>query len=204
MTMRVQWQMVWQSLGVHNADEKLFDQLIARYSEPHRHYHTRQHLQECFAHLQALKAFAQQPAEIELALWFHDAIYETGRKDNEAKSAEWARDSVLATGLSNDFAARIFDLVMVTKHDAFPEKIDAEILVDIDLGILGAAPGRFDEYERQIRAEYSWVPMPLYRKRRRTLLQGFASRPFIYCTEPFRESYEMQARDNIARALENL
>ena len=204
MTMLAQWQRVWQALGVPNADQDLFDQLIACYSESHRHYHTLQHLQECLAHLENLKALAQRPAEVELALWFHDAIYQTGRKDNEEKSAEWAHDSALAAGLTSHSADRIFSLVLVTKHDALPDNNDAEVLGDIDLGILGAAPERFDEYERQVQEEYSWVPGPLYRRRRRKVLQGFLSRQTIYFTEPFRTLYEIQARDNIARSLGRL
>jgi predicted metal-dependent HD superfamily phosphohydrolase len=204
MTLLAHWQSAWRELGVSNADNSLFHQLIACYSEPHRKYHTMQHLNECFAHLETLRLAAERPAEVEVAVWFHDAIYETRRKDNEERSADWACDSALASGLSTDSAARIYDLVMVTKHNVVVFSRDAEVLVDIDLGILGTEAARFDEYENQIRAEYSWVPWPLYRRERRRVLHQFLSRQTIYCTEHFRASYEAQARDNIARSLARL
>jgi len=204
MTLLAHWQSAWRELGVSNADNSLFHQLLACYSEPHRKYHTMQHLNECFAHLETLCSAAERPAEVEIAVWFHDAIYETRRKDNEEKSAEWARNSALAGGLSRDSAARIYDLVMVTKHNAVLFGRDAEVLVDIDLGILGTEAARFEEYENQVREEYSWVPSPLYRRERRKVLHEFSSRQTIYCTEHFRTLYEAQARDNIARSLARL
>jgi predicted metal-dependent HD superfamily phosphohydrolase len=161
-------------------------------------------LNECFAHLESVRSIAERPREVELGLWFHDAIYKTSRKDNEERSAEWARDSARAGGLSEDQANRIFGLVMITKHNAVPVGRDAEVLVDVDLGILGSAPARFDEYEGQVREEYPWVPGPLYRKERRRILQEFVNRPTIYRTEYFRAAYEAQARDNIARSLARL
>lgn len=204
MTLLARWHAAWRQLGAPEADQDLFHRLVACYSEPHRKYHTMQHLNECFAHLESLRSIAERPAEVELALWFHDAIYKTSKKDNEERSAEWARESALAGGLSNDQAGRIFDLVTVTKHNAVPAGRDAEVLVDADLGILGADPARFDEYEGQVREEYPWVPGPLYRRERRRILQEFANRPSIYCTDHFRAKFEAQARDNIARSLARL
>jgi predicted metal-dependent HD superfamily phosphohydrolase len=204
MTLLARWQVAWRELGAQEADQDLFHRLVACYSEPHRKYHTMQHLNECFAHLDSVRSIAERPAEVELALWFHDAIYKTSKKDNEERSAEWARDSALAGGLSNEQADRILDLVMVTKHNAVPAGRDAEVLVDVDLGILGSDSVRFDEYERQVREEYPWVPGPLYRRERRRILQEFANRQCIYSTEHFRAKYEAQARDNIARSLARL
>jgi predicted metal-dependent HD superfamily phosphohydrolase len=204
MTTLVRWQSVWRELGASDAHADLFDRLVACYSEPHRKYHTMQHLNECFAHMERVRSIAERPGEVELALWFHDAVYKTSRQDNEERSADWARESAQAGGLSVEQANRIFALVMVTKHNAVPVGRDAELLVDIDLGILGSGPARFDQYEVQVRQEYSWVPGPLYRKERRKILQEFASRPTIYCTEYFRAAYEAQARDNIARSLAQL
>jgi predicted metal-dependent HD superfamily phosphohydrolase len=203
-TLLFRWQSVWQELGAADADEELFRQLVASYSEPHRKYHTMQHLQECFAHLETVRSYAERPGEVELALWFHDAIYDTQRKDNETRSAEWARDSALAGGLSSEQAHRIYELIVVTMHDAVPAGRDAAVLVDVDLSILGADAARFDEYELQIREEYAWVPEALYRKARRQILREFLNRERIYSTEYFQYQYEARARENIARSLVRL
>ena len=204
MTTLARWHEAWQALGAPRVDEDLCRRLNACYSEPHRRYHTLQHLAECFAHLDVLREATERPAEVEIALWFHDAIYDTRRADNEERSAEWARDSAVAAGLAPETAVRIHSLVMATKHQAVPVGRDAEALIDADLGILGAEPARFDEYEEQVRVEYSWVPEALYRSERRKVLQDFAGRRAIYATERFRVSREARARANLARSLDRL
>lgn len=204
MTSLARWHSAWRQLGASHVDEDLYHQLVACYSEPHRKYHTMQHLNECFMHLENVRSLCDRPEEVELALWFHDAIYNTSKKDNEKRSAEWARDSVLGAGGSSESAERIYELIMATMHNAIPVGRDAEVLVDIDLGILGAEEARFDEYELQVREEYSWVPEPLYRAARRKVLEQFIHREWIYSTAPFRSQYETRARDNITRSLARL
>lgn len=198
------WQSLWPELGAGGADELLFQQLVASYSEPHRKYHTVQHLEECLTNLDQVRSEAERPAEVELALWFHDAIYDTFRKDNEERSAEWARESALAGSLAREPANRIYKLILITRHDAVPDGGDAVVLVDVDLAILGAEAARFDEYERQIREEYAWVPQILYRKGRRQVLRRFLERETIYGTAYFRSHHETRARENIARLLDRL
>ncbi len=198
------WQSLWQQLAASTSNDELFFRLVECYSEPHRKYHTMQHLNECFTHLENVRSIAERSEEVELALWFHDAIYNTRSKDNEERSAEWARDSALAAGLADTQASRVYELVMATMHDAIPIGKDAAVLVDIDLSILGSDTPRFDEYETQVREEYRWVPAPLYRSGRRKILQEFVNRKSIYSTEYFRNHYEAQARSNIARSLARL
>jgi len=194
----------WQELGVASIDDNLLGKLLACYSEPHRKYHTLDHLKECFAQLKTFRSTAEHPAEIELALWFHDAIYKTTRKDNEEKCARWAKECALSNGLASDVADRIHDLVMVTKHTIAPRSQDEKLIADIDLGILGAPPERFALYEQQVNAEYWWVPGLLYRIMRRNVLMTFLSRKKIYHTDEFQCLCETQARENIQHSLSHI
>lgn len=198
------WLRTWHELGAAAADAALHRQLLACWSEPHRHYHTPQHLRECLAHLEGARALALRPAEIELALWFHDAFYDVQRDDNEARSADWARDSVLRAGLPHDVADRIHVMVMATEHEAVPEDADAQLLVDIDLAILGADVPRFEESDVQIRAEYAHLGPDEWRVGRKQVLASFLGRPRLYSTERFHSAYEAQARRNLQRALDKL
>ena len=198
------WHEMWKELGAASPDPKLYGELIARYSEPHRKYHTLRHLDECFEKLDEVRALAEHPAEIELALWFHDAIYNVKRHDNEKKSADWARASAVAAGTPADACNRVHSLIMATRHKAVPRGTDAEILVDVDLSILGAAPERFDQYERQVREEYAWVPEFVFRRERKAILKEILARSRIFSTTRFRDRYEQQARSNIERSLERL
>ena len=198
------WHSTWRALGAASGDEALFHELVAAWSEPQRHYHTLQHLRECLDHLEAVRAHAHRPAEIELALWFHDAFYDPRRADNEQRSADWAGEALRAAGLPPESAGRVHAMVMATSGHAPADDADTQLLVDIDLGILGAEPARFDESDAQIRAEYSHVAQPQWREGRGSVLRGFLERPRIYCTPHFHDRCEAQARANLQGALDRL
>jgi len=200
------WRRSWSELGVSITPAVIrdFDELMFRYSEPHRKYHTVRHLEECFTRLAEVRALAPHPAEVEIALWFHDAIYERRADDNEVRSARLAVSTARAAGVASDSAECIHTLIMATRHGAVPHDDDAKVVMDVDLAILGEAPARFDEYEEQIRWEYSWVPGFLFKKERSRVLRDLLARPTIFNTQPFRERYESQARANIQRSLTRL
>ncbi|MEO8544389.1 MAG: N-methyl-D-aspartate receptor NMDAR2C subunit [Betaproteobacteria bacterium] len=198
------WHAVWQSLAHRQGHPELLDALVARYAEPHRHYHTLQHLDACLRHLPSLAAQATRPDEIAIALWLHDAVYVIGAADNELCSANLARDLLLTAGVDAATTERVHALIMATRHDQAPQSRDQEILLDVDLGILGARAAVFDGYEQQIRAEYRSVPEPQFRANRRRILQGFLARARIYHTQLFFERYEAPARANLARSISAL
>lgn len=197
------WRALWRAVGAQ-ADETLYHELVARHEEPARHYHTVRHLEEMFALWPAVERLARHPAEVELAIWFHDAIYHPMRGGNEARSAEWASAALLSAGASEKVAERVSRLVLATRHDAEPAPGDEQVLVDLDLAILGAPPSRFDEYERQVRAEFALVPVFLFREKRRRILESFLARPAIYHTAPIHDAREAQARENLVRSIDQL
>lgn len=191
------WVQVWTDLALVPSSD-LFELLLGAYSEPQRHYHTKQHLAECLSLFGQVQHFAAHPGEVAIALWFHDSIYDARGKSNEQLSADWAlrvlRDASADTGIQQ----RVERLILATKHDAAPTDSDQQLLVDIDLSILGANSERFAEYDRQVRAEYSWVPDFIYNMKRKGVLKAFLARPSIYNTNYFRENYEQKTRINLA------
>ena len=196
------WRRLWTELGAQSIDGGLFNQLVAAYSERHRHYHTLQHLRECLAHCEAAASLALHPAEVELALWFHDAVYDPHRDDNEECSAEWAWRSILAAGCAEAVAQRVQASVLATKsHAAGGRDADVQLVLDIDLAILGAAPARFADYGRQVRAEYAHVADADWRAGRTRIHADFLARPRIYSTVAFHDALEHRARENIAQAM---
>ena len=194
------WQQLWQGIGTP-APAGLLDALLAAWREPQRHYHTLQHLEECLDYFDDVRAQSEHACEIELALWFHDAVYDVHAHDNEARSADWALRALAGAGLVPASCERVAGLVMATAHHAPSPSPDAQLLTDIDLAILGAPPARFAEYERQIRAEYAHVPAALFAHKRREVLQGFLARERIYQTAHFGARLESQARANLSHAL---
>ena len=144
------------------------------------------------------------PAEVILALWFHDAVYDVRAHDNEAQSAQWAERALCEAGVAADARKRVIDLIMATCHgagDAQPASQDSAILVDIDLAILGSPERRFAEYEAQIRAEYAWVAPEVFAVKRREVLRGFFACERIYATRTMHGRFEAQARRNLSRAV---
>lgn len=198
------WQQCWNGLGAQGDGVDIMLHLLAAYAEPKRHYHTQQHLSECLALFGMHRELAEHPAEVEIALWFHDSVYEVKAGDNEARSAAWACRALSQCGVSDEIIDRVEALIMATQHSAAPKGKDQQLLIDIDLAILGAPRSRFDEYEAQVRQEYSWVPGIIYRRKRRNILQAFVGREHIYNTSVLRDALEGSARENLAHSLEAL
>lgn len=198
------WADAWRDLRLPLPAPDVLAALLARWAEPHRRYHTPQHLHECLALFERDRALAEHPGEVAIALWFHDAIYDTARHDNEAASADWAARVLLQAGAAPDVAARVHALIMATRHSGEPATADAKLLVDIDLAILGAEPARFAEYELQIRDEYGFVPEDTFRDRRAAILRGFLARPSLFATPVYADRFDAPARANLARAIASL
>lgn len=197
------WTDSWHALQLQPPAD-LYAQLLQAYAQPQRHYHTLQHLSECLALWHDSAHLTQQPGEVAVALWWHDAIYDVQGSLNEARSAEWALNALQATGAAPEVAARVHALIMATQHSAAPQTADQQLLVDIDLAILGAAPARFAAYEQQIEQEYAWVPPALFTQKRQAILQNFLARPHIYSTAFFHQKLEATARRNLHHALQHL
>ena len=198
------WQQLWQGIGTP-PPAGLQGALLAAWREPQRHYHTLQHLEECLDRFDTVRAQSDHPCEIELALWFHDAVYDVHAHayghSSEARSADWALRALAGAGLAPASCERVAALVMATATHAPAAAPDAQLLTDIDLAILGAPPLRFAEYERQIRAEYAHVPAALFAAKRKAMLRGFLERACIYQTAHFKTHLESQARANLAKAV---
>lgn len=183
------------------ADPELFVQLETMYGAPDRHYHTGQHIAECLRALDHFSSLAERAFEVEVALWFHDAIYDSRRADNEELSAMFATSELARLGADSEAVRRIEAMIVATKsHSA--QGTDAELLLDIDLGILGQSPAIFADYDEAIRREFSWVPRAQHQLGRSAVLKSFLQRPHIYSTGEFRSLYEEQARMNLASRLE--
>lgn len=195
------WAALWNRFGVAPPAPEHLAELLAQYSGPARHYHTLAHLRLCLATFDCAGATAEHLDEVELALWFHDAIYDPRANDNEARSAEWVARVARVSSLADAVVARLAMLVRATSHDAIPPAADAQLVCDVDLAILGASPNDFDDYEREIRAEYAFVPTPEFRARRAEILERFLARPSIYATQVFRQELEAQARLNLTRSV---
>ena len=190
-------------VGATNPGDAVFDDLMTRYREEHRHYHTAAHVEACVRHLCRFGALAENASEIELALWFHDAIYDPRRSANETRSAALAREQLGSSGVPADSIDRIAEWIEATRSHETRDG-DGALLVDLDLSILGATPETHARFESQIRAEYAHVPEEAFRAGRRRILEGFAARTTLYRVPEIAAEWERPARENLARRIREL
>lgn len=187
---------------VAHLTEDLREDLLARWSESHRKHHTVTHLHET---LNAIGELADAGIQfdreaVELAAWFHDAIYEIGRDDNEERSAELARE-LLASSPIRDEVAR---LVLLTKtHAVADDDINGAVLCDADLSVLGSTPHRYRTYAQAVRAEYADIPDGVFKPARAQVLSSLLEGPLFH-TEPGRSRWEESGRRNVADEIAEL
>ncbi|HEY3415811.1 MAG TPA: N-methyl-D-aspartate receptor NMDAR2C subunit [Armatimonadota bacterium] len=194
------WTALCRHAGATAQILESYQALLARYAEPPRAYHNLGHVAYCLAEFDLLAADAATPAAVEFALWFHDAVYDTHRADNEQQSADYARETLDALGLPA-FIDAVASLILLTRHDETPSSTDGQIIVDVDLAILGAPRQDFNDYEARIRLEYAWVDDTLFWTKRREFLLALSQRPRIFHTPACRARYEAKARQNLRQAI---
>jgi predicted metal-dependent HD superfamily phosphohydrolase len=204
MTERERWLDFCCRLGIRPVAESLWTTLATRYGESHRAYHNLSHVADCLAEFDGLRDLAADPDALELAIWFHDAIYDPHAPDNELRSAELMLESLAAFALRDALLPTAYDLIIATKHDAPPETDDDKLMIDIDLAILGKPQSVFLLYEQGIRREYDWVAEKAYRAGRSKILQMFLDRERIYHTPSMHARYEAAARVNLRDSIDRL
>lgn len=195
------WLSLCERAGAKGDAAAVYARLAERYAEPHRACHTLDHIAFCLDEFEPVRHLATWPNEVEMAIWFHDAVYAPAARDNEARSAEVARQACAEMKLPKAFGKRVFHFIIATQHHVVPSDPDARLIGDVDLAILGQPADRFDDYERRIRQEHAHVAANDFRAARAAILRDLLARPHVYSTEHFRERYEAQARANLERAL---
>jgi len=199
------WLVLLKPLSASDKDkQEVYNTLRSHYAESHRAYHTFEHIKACLHHLDNVVTNVDNAFYLELALWFHDVIYDPKSTTNERDSALYASDILQALGLSQQASTQVNHLILLTQHPSNPQTFDEQILIDIDLSILGAESSGFAIYEKNIRQEYCWVDEKTYRSERAKVLASFLVQPRIYQTDYFFTASEQRARKNIDQLLETL
>ena len=177
--------------------------LEAAYAEPHRRYHTRSHIEVCLGELARLGGLS--PADrrtLEYAIWWHDAVYDPHRSDNEERSAELARADLERLEVPAAEIDEVARLILLTKgHEVAADDAIGALLVSIDLSILGAAQADYDAYAEGVRFEYAFVPEDAFRIGRAAILERFLESPALYPDPAFRARLEAPARANLRREI---
>lgn len=177
-------------------------ELDQRYGEPHRRYHTRDHLTAVLDLVDELAGHAQDPDVVRLAAWFHDAVYDPERADNEERSARLAARMLADTDIAQEDIDQVVRLVeLTTTHAPADDDPNGQVLCDADLAILGAEPDRYAAYAAAVREEYAFVPDEFFNAGRAEVLNGLLALPKLFHTPAARERFEERARGNIRTEL---
>ncbi|WP_293777398.1 N-methyl-D-aspartate receptor NMDAR2C subunit [uncultured Oxalicibacterium sp.] len=201
----------WQSLSTSlradpAAASHVWWTLCERLCEPHRRYHGLSHVAALLTQAERWADHIRDAHVVQLAIWFHDAVYDPQQDDNEARSADLARCALLDMQIDEALIPHVTACIAATAgHRVTTEEVpDLPLFLDLDLAILGGEPREYAQYRAAIRAEYAWVEETAFRDARAKVLQAFLDRPVLYFTEPLRQAYEARARDNVLDELQAL
>ncbi|MFI5666990.1 hypothetical protein [Streptomyces sp. NPDC051704] len=205
--LRARWHATTTAAGAaagHDPDPYA-DRLLAAWAEPQRRYHTTAHLADVLARMDVLAAHAADPAAVELAAWFHDAVYRPDRSENEERSAALAERALPELGIDAARTAEVARLVRLTvTHDPAPGDTNGEVLCDADLAVLAGAPDAYAAYAAAVRAEYGFVPEDAFRAGRAAVLRQLIALPRLFRTPYGTAHWEAPARRNLAAELADL
>ncbi|MFB6580763.1 hypothetical protein ACFCYC_25730 [Streptomyces sp. NPDC056402] len=181
------------------------ERLLTAWAEPQRRYHTTAHLADVLARIDVLAPHAADPAAVQLAAWFHDAVYRPDRSENEERSAALAERALPELGIDPARTAEVARLVRLTvTHDPAPGDTDGEALCDADLAVLAGEPDAYAAYAAAVRAEYGFVPDDAFRAGRAAVLRQLLDLPRLFRTPYGAAHWEAPARANLAAELADL
>ncbi|MFD9536306.1 hypothetical protein [Streptomyces sp. NPDC060010] len=205
--LRARWQATVTAAGAApDTDPAPYaKRLLAAWAEPQRRYHTTAHLADVLARIDVLAPHACDLAAVELAAWFHDAVYRPDRSENEERSAVLAEHALPELGIDADRTAAVARLVRLTvTHDPAPGDVDGEVLCDADLAVLAGEPDAYAAYVAAVRAEYGFVPDDAFREGRAAVLRQLLGLPRLFRTPYGAAHWEAPARRNLAAELATL
>ncbi|SEC97312.1 Predicted metal-dependent phosphohydrolase, HD superfamily [Streptomyces sp. 2131.1] len=206
--LRTRWQdaLLAARAGAEGPDPLPYaDNLLARWAEPQRKYHTTAHLAAVLDRIDTLAGHAADADAVRLAAWFHDAVYRPDRSENEERSAVLAERALPEAGVSEAVTGEVARLVRLTvTHDPAVGDTNGEVLCDADLAILAAPPKEYAEYAAQVREEYGFVPEEAFREGRAAVLRQLLGLPRLFRTPFGTAEWEPKARQNLLTELELL
>ncbi|MEV4613764.1 hypothetical protein AB0K43_14380 [Kitasatospora sp. NPDC049258] len=199
------WMDLLRRCGATADPQPYGEELLKRWAEPQRRYHTTDHLRAVLDQVDALAGPADGADAVRLAAWFHDAVYRPDRSENEERSAVLAVRALRAAGLAEPLVEEVARLVRLTvSHDPAPGDRGGELLCDADLAVLGGSPDQYAAYAAAVREEYGFVPEDAFRAGRAAILRQLLALPALYRTEAARTRFDAAARANLAAELRTL
>jgi predicted metal-dependent HD superfamily phosphohydrolase len=209
--LRFHWDVAFLHLEITRSDyQDILDDIVSKYSEPHREYHNATHIAKmihCLSYLDYFfpKMNIEDMYQLIMATIFHDVIYDPSAKDNEEQSADYAKRTLEFLGINESFISNVVAYILCTKtHEIDPSLPYSAAMIDADLAVLSAEPVEYYAYAQAIRAEYDFVSDEDYRVGRTMVLESFLMRDSIYQVSEYRDEFEAIVRQNLAQEIASL
>lgn len=197
------WNRCQTGSGAGARADDVYEEVHAYYSEPGRHYHTPMHIEHCLRQFDLAAGKMDDADAVEMAIWFHDLVFDANARDNELQSArrfiELAGDS-----MAPEFKTKVYDLIMATAPPRLPKTNDEKYMLDIDLSSFGLPWDDFVRDSTAVRKESPQLSDAEFFPGQRAFLESLVSRDHFYFTDFFRSRIEDTARKNIKRHLKSL
>ena len=197
---RDRFRLLWQRnllAGAKDDSDAIHRQLVDAYNEPQRVYHTLDHIEHCLGLFDSISRKLNKADAVEIAIWFHDVIYQPGAPDNEQLSADFFA-SLSAGILSDSFQRLVYDLIMATIHNGGDvSDADTQYLVDIDLSSFGLPWGEFIRDSENVRKELKHIPDSVFYPKQVAFQKALLNRPRFFLSDYFFNKFENQARQNL-------
>lgn len=195
------WLLLTSFSKKEDLKQALWEEIVYRYAEQHRYYHTLNHIAHLFTLCESYLHQLVQPAVVGFAIFYHDIVYDTFRDDNEGLSALIAREHLSRLQVKEQLIDYVETFIMATRDHQlpahFPLHNDLALFLDFDVAILGEQPEVYKQYSHKIRQEYSKYNDKIYNQGRKAALQKIEAGGHIFHTENFRSTLEDQAKQNI-------
>lgn len=204
--LKAEWQNLASKYWNETTVEELWIEIETHYTNKTRHYHNLTHIYNMLMQAEALKSDIQDIETLQFAIWYHDIIYKSSKKDNEEKSALFAEKRLKSIIFDKKRIEIIKKLIISTnKHKLIlVENRDNAYLLDLDLSILGTDWETYQNYIQNIRKEYKIYPDFMFKPGRKKVLKHFLDRETLYFTDGFKTKYENRARKNLKKEIELL
>ncbi len=194
---------LWGRLGGGSEADRIFQALSERYDEPHRYYHTADHIVYCLSSYDRATGTMGQNDVVEMALWFHDAILEIGSAENEQLSADWFVE-LAGSYLPRELVTEVSQAILATRYQEVTREVDAQFVMDVDLSGFGQSWKAFFADTCLLRQEASHLDDARFRAGQELFLERLLSWPGVFHTQYFQDQYETNAQENIHQLLEKL
>jgi predicted metal-dependent HD superfamily phosphohydrolase len=223
MSDEVELRAAWGAIAPASSRSwEVFEDLIGRHRQPHRRYHGVRHVVWVLRHVRELEAAMPEcraatydAAAVDAAAFFHDAVYDATRDDNEERSAVLAEHQLASLGwddarirvaaeLVRETATHVADGASTPADAPAPRDTERRVLLDADLAVLGSEPAAYAAYATGVRIEYGHLPDDVWRNGRAAVLRRLLGRPSLYGSAPAREWWEARARANLTAELASL